>query len=180
MKNIKLKIIISAIVLAMILLISNNIQATIQIPGYNTTYYTKHDISWTGNRISWNGDHWCINHNYNLTGGLTKLTAWETSVTGDHSALNREAYAISSEGQAALQQWIAGWGYENGKLMQQMNDSLANANTVAYIASTTPGVASSAKEAAIYAFSSQCGDYATKIAIWNLMYTQGKSAYRRV
>lgn len=173
MKNIKLKIIISVIVLVMILLISTNIQATLYING--RTYYTKNDISWTGSNISWNGLHWCINHGFKLQQGLTK-TKTTTSTT--------ETYAVMvswfAENTSTFTNWIRD---KKTKYLAKMNESLVGANTVAYIVEGYPkyGVASSAKEAAIYGFKYEFkwDDSDTKNAIWNLECDKGNESLRR-
>lgn len=166
MKNKKIKIIFTIILMLIIALATSNIYAAFTYNG--TTHYTKNDISWNGSQINFNGKYyWCINHKWTLTKGMGRNEDFTIKKTSESSV------QYGSETLDTIPKIRMYQSKQIEKLKNQIMDeiSIDGRNRTATIKNPNGTIANArnAKEAAIYAFAKEfnCSKSSIRDSIWN-------------
>ena len=166
MKNKKIKIIFTIILMLIIALATSNIYAAFTYNG--TTHYTKNDISWNGSQINFNGKYyWCINHKWTLTKGMGRNEDFTIKKTSESSV------QYGSETLDTIPKIRMYQSKQIEKLTNQIMDeiSIDGRNRTATIKNPNGTIANArnAKEAAIYAFAKEfnCSKSSIRDSIWN-------------
>lgn len=151
MKNKKMKIISSIILMLIILIISSKAMATITINGSN--YYAKEDISWSGSIITVTGGnhpgtYYCANHGRSLgTEMISSYTPISTSASTGWVSVQGITDKTNLSSKRANTVTV-----KKDDLKEVINQNLAAGNRTATVSEGVTTKARDPLEAAIYAF----------------------------